>query len=246
MPRMLTSAPTHHPIIQGYLVIYNLLMFLIHYFVFVDVLHEVKKNNYSYFHHFETLRIATALQLFDVFHGLIGLTKTNFVVGLFQVFGRLFVLQCIHGIDSLYKEVFPVLVLVTAYLLIELIRYPYYCLRAINQTWKPITFLRYNAWIVLYPIGFVCEYNTLARVGYTHYTRGTFAPYVPNCLANFYFFVFVGSVLTVLIIYLAQFLLSHMDKQRQKHYNKALIFPTVRRIQLKARQLWRKYSTKSY
>ena len=36
-------------------------------------------------------------------------------------------------------------------------RYPYYALSVINYEVKQLTWLRYTAWIPLYPIGFTCE-----------------------------------------------------------------------------------------
>ena len=36
-------------------------------------------------------------------------------------------------------------------------RYPYYALSVINYEVKQLTWLRYTAWIPLYPLGFTCE-----------------------------------------------------------------------------------------
>ena len=42
-----------------------------------------------------------------------------------------------------------------AYFLLD--RYPYYALSVINYEVKQLTWLRYTAWIPLYPLGFTCE-----------------------------------------------------------------------------------------
>ena len=47
--------------------------------------------------------------------------------------------------------------------LIYLIRYPFYGLRAFNYELYAITWLRYNAWIVLYPLGFICEGQNIQK-----------------------------------------------------------------------------------
>ena len=43
-------------------------------------------------------------------------------------------------------------------------RYPYYALSVLGMEAKTLTWLRYTAWIPLYPLGFTCEGNILMQV----------------------------------------------------------------------------------
>lgn len=50
-------------------------------------------------------------------------------------------------------------------------RYPYYMLKVWKYDWKFLTWLRYTMWIVLYPLGFICEGTVYALFIPIHMNR---------------------------------------------------------------------------
>jgi len=66
------------------------------------------------------------------------------------------VLWIIDGNPSVHAW-WPTFLLVVNYLLVEHFRYPYYALHSLRLNIRAVTWLRYNVWIVLYPLGFVLE-----------------------------------------------------------------------------------------
>jgi hypothetical protein len=51
--------------------------------------------------------------------------------------------------------------LLVAWTSIELIRFPFYIAHVLKKSIPWLIWLRYNAWIVLYPLGMVCEVAVL-------------------------------------------------------------------------------------
>ena len=52
-----------------------------------------------------------------------------------------------------------------AYMSIELFRYPFYATRVLDKEFEALTWLRYNAWLVCYPVGLLmeCEYSLIKK-----------------------------------------------------------------------------------
>lgn len=141
----------------------------------------------------------------EIFNSLVGITPSPVLMTALQFFARL---SITIGVCYLIPEspgnfnhwAFPGMLI--AWSSVELIRYPYY---VIKLTGKPVPFmlnwLRYSAFLVLYPLGLVTEpvviYNSL--------------PYI-NSSFHYYFFLF-GFGLYIPGFYL---LYGYMLKQRKK------------------------------
>ncbi|VBB27640.1 unnamed protein product [Acanthocheilonema viteae] len=102
------------------------------------------------------IKIATALQLIDVAHALIGFTKGSYRVGLVQVCGRLAIIYIIDGCPDVQNSLTTFLLMI-AYFSIEIFRYPYYAASSLKIEISLLTWLRYNAWLLLYPVGLFLE-----------------------------------------------------------------------------------------
>ena len=105
-------------------------------------------------------KIMIMLHLFmflEVLHPMFGYTKGSVLEAFLQVFGRNFVILALIESEERIQEKPVVFYLFFIYSIIELVRYPYYMLRVYDIDVGLITWLRYTAWIPLYPAGFVCE-----------------------------------------------------------------------------------------
>ncbi|KAL6967453.1 very-long-chain (3R)-3-hydroxyacyl-CoA dehydratase [Sarracenia purpurea var. burkii] len=100
------------------------------------------------------LQIAAFL---EVIHGAIGIVPSGLLFPLMQWGGRThFILVIVRPINEV-KELPSVFVTLLAWGLIEVIRYPYYALNCVGSSPSLITYLRYTAFIVLYPLGLAGE-----------------------------------------------------------------------------------------
>ncbi|EDV26485.1 uncharacterized protein TRIADDRAFT_54534 [Trichoplax adhaerens] len=103
------------------------------------------------------MKFCQALAVLEVIHPLLGIVKSGVLTPAIQVFGRNMVLfMIISPQESIHGEKIVIL-LFLAWSLIEVIRYPQYALSVINYPIRIITWLRYTAWIPLYPVGFYLE-----------------------------------------------------------------------------------------
>lgn len=74
-----------------------------------------------------------------------------------QVAGRNVVLFVIFGCLEEMQSKPIVFFVFYAWSSIEIFRYPFYMLACISTEWKLLTWLRYNLWIPLYPLGVISE-----------------------------------------------------------------------------------------
>uniref|UniRef100_A0A915PS02 Very-long-chain (3R)-3-hydroxyacyl-CoA dehydratase n=1 Tax=Setaria digitata TaxID=48799 RepID=A0A915PS02_9BILA len=102
------------------------------------------------------VKIATFLQLLDVVHALVGFTKGSCQVGLVQVCGRLAIIYLIDGYPDI-QNALTTFILIIAYFSIEIFRYSYYLTRNLKVEIALLTWLRYNIWLLLYPVGLLLE-----------------------------------------------------------------------------------------
>nr|AKM76685.1 protein-tyrosine phosphatase-like protein [Pelargonium exstipulatum] len=89
----------------------------------------------------------------EVIHGAIGLVPSGALFPLMQWGGRThFLLAIVRGITEV-QELPSVFITFLAWSLSEIIRYPHYALSCLGHCPSWITYLRYTAFIVLFPIG---------------------------------------------------------------------------------------------
>ncbi|VDK84363.1 unnamed protein product [Litomosoides sigmodontis] len=168
------------------------------------------------------IKIATALQLIDIAHALIGFTKGSYQVGLVQVCGRLAFIYIIDGCPDVQSSV-TVFVLIITYFSIEIFRYPYYAASSLKTEILLLTWLRYNAWMLLYPVGLFLEGATMYQSIPYYYRTGKYSISLPN-MANIglNFSIVLGIFFLFIFPFVALRLLGHMWSQRCKKY-KALV-----------------------
>ncbi|RDD46308.1 Very-long-chain (3R)-3-hydroxyacyl-CoA dehydratase [Trichoplax sp. H2] len=146
----------------GYLVFYNLLQAVCFSIITGTILSRIIADPYDF--HVGTyditgsyMKFCQALAVLEVIHPLLGIVKSGVLTPAIQVFGRNMVLfMIISPQESIHGEKIVIL-LFLAWSLIEVIRYPQYALSVINYPIRIITWLRYTAWIPLYPVGFYLE-----------------------------------------------------------------------------------------
>nr|AKM76690.1 protein-tyrosine phosphatase-like protein [Pelargonium tetragonum] len=92
-------------------------------------------------------------EFLEVIHGAIGLVPSGALLPLMQWSGRThFLLAIVRGITEV-QELPSVFITFVAWSLSEIIRYPQYALSCLGHCPSWITYLRYTAFIFLYPIG---------------------------------------------------------------------------------------------
>ncbi|EFO24724.2 hypothetical protein LOAG_03759 [Loa loa] len=210
-------------LLTHYLFAYNVSLFILHAYLLFTLLFKFFNAGNEYCTSFwqnnaNIIKIATGLQLIDVAHALVGLTKGNYRVGLLQVCGRLAFIYVIDGYPDIQSS-WTTYVLIIAYFSIEIFRYPYYAASSLKIEISLLTWLRYNMWILLYPVGLLLEGLTLYRsIPYYHRTE-KYSIKLPN-VANIGFnFSFVLGIFFLFVFpFVAVHLLRHMWLQRRKKY----------------------------
>ncbi|XP_057782801.1 uncharacterized protein LOC131000754 isoform X2 [Salvia miltiorrhiza] len=93
------------------------------------------------------------LAFLEVIHGAVGIVPSGVVLPLMQWGGRThFLLAIVRQIPEV-QELPSVFITFVAWSVSEVIRYSHYALYCIGSSPKWITLIRYNAFIILYPIG---------------------------------------------------------------------------------------------
>ncbi|CAD6188206.1 unnamed protein product [Caenorhabditis auriculariae] len=207
--------PRDRPWVSAYLSSYNVLLFLLNLIAFWDLFNANQKGNFNFSHHYDYLLITTFAQILEVVHAKMGLTKADPKPVLKQVLGRLAVLVITSLARSVWKTK-PTYLLCLAYVSSELVRYPYYVLRTLNYNSWVTNWLRYNSFLVLYPIGFLCEaitfygvFNDIYNSGKWKYTFDKPSPFSINAA------IFLAPLALFAFPYLAYTLFSHMWAQRK-------------------------------
>ena len=110
---------------------------------------------------FENLKMIQLLQFFDVFFCIIGVTRGSPVLSLMQILARNLVVLLIFEFNM--NAEFPVIAIIP-WCLAEVIRYPFYTLKLVGMEGFLLSifeFLRFNAFMVLYPCGVFGELSSL-------------------------------------------------------------------------------------
>ncbi|CAJ0596594.1 unnamed protein product [Cylicocyclus nassatus] len=223
------------PYLSLYIFLYNVTLFLIHLVIFVKIVNACMAGKFYYVDHFPLFCIGTTAQLLDIIHGLLGITTTSIVAGLIQsagcferrskevvkerpfgdaeVCGRLAMLFIIEGNPTIHDQI-TTPILLFAWVLIELFRYPYYALRAWDIEVYPMTWLRYSAWIPLYPLGLLMEWISQVTSIRYYYESGTSLT-IPYTDVKLNIGVLLALLAFVCMPFIAQTLLGHMIRQRK-------------------------------
>ncbi|CAG0914548.1 unnamed protein product [Notodromas monacha] len=112
-----------------------------------------------------TVVVFQTLAVLEILHSLLRLVRSSVAVTVMQVASRLFLVWyvCLVSVDS--RRSYGVPLMLTAWTSVEVIRYSYYAFGIVGMEPKLIQWLRYTAFIVLYPMGvsgeMICASNAL-------------------------------------------------------------------------------------
>ncbi|CAJ0942262.1 unnamed protein product, partial [Mesorhabditis belari] len=199
-----------------YLCAFNIVQFSIHLFLFYYVFATHFQGSYQWNDFGWLLKLGTITQLMDIPHSFLGITRTSTQACLIQVLGRLTIIYLVEGNPYLH-EANSTLVLLFAYMGVELFRYPFYAFKALNHEVFALTWLRYSVWMFFYPLGLTMEAVTMIRSIPWYYASGRYSLAMPNVF-NFGFNmgVFLTLFVSTCFLPVSLFLLGHMNAQRKK------------------------------
>ncbi|KFP22833.1 Very-long-chain (3R)-3-hydroxyacyl-[acyl-carrier protein] dehydratase, partial [Egretta garzetta] len=214
---------------KGYLIMYNLVQFLGFSWIFVNMtvrLFILGKGNFlcltdSFYDTFHTISdmmyFCQTLALMEIMNSLIGLVRSPLIPAVMQVFGRNFVLFVILGSLEEMQSKPAVFFVFYFWSIIELFRYPYYMLSCIGIEWKPLTWLRYTAWIPLYPLGGLAEAVCIVQSIPIFSETGKFSLGLPNPLNVTIQFSFLLQIYLIALFLGVSVNFRHLYKQRKQH-----------------------------
>lgn len=205
-----------------YLTFYNLFMYVgFMYVVCVLIIRYVKDGFQSLPTTYQAVGPAMCflqlLQFLEVMHPLFGYVKGGILMPFMQIAGRGFILFAMLEFEPRLQKMPVVFYLFLAWSTIEIIRYPYYMSQLYKRDNKILTWLRYTAWMVCYPVGFVCEviivFRNLIFIDHNDNwsvslpNRANFTFHMPTFLRVYILFVMFPAIYT---------LMSHMNRIRSK------------------------------
>lgn len=151
------------------MLVYNLYQFIAYLYITLVLLIILSRDGFggvskvAYKTVGPVMRCSQAMQYLEFLHALVGYTKGSPIFPFLQVSGRNFILFAIIDAESRIHEMPVVFVLFMIWSLVEVIRYPYYLISILKKDIPLLTWLRYTIWMVLYPLGFLCEGTVLVR-----------------------------------------------------------------------------------
>uniref|UniRef100_A0A183C6U4 Very-long-chain (3R)-3-hydroxyacyl-CoA dehydratase n=1 Tax=Globodera pallida TaxID=36090 RepID=A0A183C6U4_GLOPA len=206
---------------SSYLFLYNIGMFIFTFYILCSILANYVSTPKAEFllgfwsANFRSLLIVTVLQSLDALHAFTRLTSAGYKASLIQVSGRLAMLMIINGCPPCWQWP-PVFTLILAYLFSEQFRYPYYALKTLGISLPVVTWLRYNMWLLLYPLGFFLEGLTMLGSAPFYYESGVYSLHLPNAFNFSYNFGILLPFFTFTFFPFIGFtLIKHMLKQRK-------------------------------
>lgn len=172
--------------IHSYLKLYNLLSLLGWLSLFIHIIFKklIPDNTTLYL-----LIAIQSLALLDIFHAYKKWVKTDTKLAFLQIFARLFILALIYVLFHEDKIILGIGVITLVWSIAEISRYGFYFFSNLKLK-KLFTFLRYNAFIILYPTGvfleFLIGYHWLKYYGFKVDMLSVLVVFVFACY--FYFF----------------------------------------------------------
>ncbi|XP_060803884.1 very-long-chain (3R)-3-hydroxyacyl-CoA dehydratase [Amyelois transitella] len=162
------------------------------------------------------VKLLHVMQILEVVHPIIGFTKGGPTVPFFQLLGRLFILFMMLDEPRMQtKPVVPYLFMVWG--TIEVIRHAYYVSQLLNKEISLLTWLRYSAWMLLYPMGIFGEATVMIKnLPYLQETM-RFTIIMPNTWNMSFDTIFLLKLqIFALVCPIMYMLTSHMYRMRVK------------------------------
>ncbi|XP_078483597.1 very-long-chain (3R)-3-hydroxyacyl-CoA dehydratase 3-like [Ciona intestinalis] len=162
------------------------------------------------------------LSYVEAVHPVLGLVKSSWFQPFIQVSGRCFALLCLWLAEPTAKDGCSVSNLFIAWSLAEVIRYPTYTAQILGIELKALSWLRYHAWIILYPFGGYSEFEVISAAANYLDEKNIYKLTLPN-IFNFSFKLssFMRLYTAVLVIGVLV-LMRHMWKMRQRKFGKRM------------------------
>lgn len=165
----------------------------------------------------ELICLLQTVAFLEVIHGAIGIVPSGVLLPLMQWGGRVhFLLAIVCRIDEVQEQP-SVFVTLLAWGLIEVIRYPHYALNCLGSSLSFITYLRYTAFIVLYPVGLAGEMWLMYQALPFIKTKNLYADFFAGLPITYYNFV---KVLLACYPFMWLKLYLHLIKQRKAKLGK--------------------------
>jgi len=120
-----------------------------------SIVAEIFKDTYELIGH--VVRYCQLLQFLEIIHPILGFTKTGIFMSVVQVSGRATILFALIHSEERVQSSSAIFFLFYVWSVAELFRYPYYMIQLSKHKVYIVTWLRYSAWVVLYPLGFISE-----------------------------------------------------------------------------------------
>lgn len=225
-----------------YLFLYNLYQFVSFLYIIVVLSIEWNRDGLTLAgqNGFKTvgmfMKTSQMMQYFEVLYALVGYTNGSPLFPFLQVTGRNFVLFAYINAEERIQTKPIVLCLFIVWASVEVVRYPYYIISLLKREIGLLTWLRYSVYVILYPLGFMCE-GLVLLVG-VHYLedKGRFSIRLPNKY-NFAFDLLYFTKFYMIFVLLPGLyvVMNHMTKLRQKKLkspkitNKCMKTPTKRK-----------------
>ncbi|XP_076802936.1 very-long-chain (3R)-3-hydroxyacyl-CoA dehydratase 3-like isoform X1 [Clavelina lepadiformis] len=213
----------HDVVVNFYLAMYNGVQFLLFCAIFLScILGRILQGSdfqvYAYKHVGRLVTFAVLLSYLETMHSIVKFVKTPWFFPFMQVSGRCFVTLCLWLGGSPVQEGWAVWYLFAAWSGAEVIRYPTYLLQILRRESKYLTWLRYNAWMILYPFGTFCEYCIFKEALVLFEEHGQYIYEIPGPVSFTLRLADFIKVYIVLLVLGISVLMRHMWKLRKMKY----------------------------
>eukprot|EP00871_Galdieria_phlegrea_P003823 jgi/Galph1/4441/GphlegSOOS_G3115.1 len=211
------------PLRQSYLFLYNFVSalgwtYIISRVCKLAVIGYGVENTYSVIA--QPIVLWQSLQALEIVHASLGIVRSSVLTTFIQIASRLVVLLAvIYRVPEVQRSIFFT-TLTVAWSLAEVARYLYYAMAITSSPSKLLTWIRYSAFLILYPLGAGSEmliiYNAMPFIK----ERRIWSISLPNKL-NFAF-DFYSLCWFLLFLYLPglPYMYLHMMRQRRKYLSK--------------------------
>jgi len=157
------------------------------------------------------------VQFLEVLHPILGFTKTSIGMSLIQIAGRGIILFGLIASEERIQDKPVVFFLFYIWAIADIIRYPFYMLQISKISIYIVTWLRYSAWVILYPAGIACEAVVIFACIPYFVESGKYSITLPNALNMTFSFTAIMRIYLLFGLFpVAYSLLQNMRRSRQK------------------------------
>ena len=207
---------------KTYLICFNSLLWCLFTYIFIVTLrmllvYQSEATTHLYPNIITTLMVAEGIQMLEVIHVVLRWSKGDPVSTVLQNMGRWIILFIVVIPHETAHDLPAFTMVCLTWSAIEVVRYPYYILQLINRQVHFMTWLRYTAWIPLYPTGIFSEIMTILPTLPEIKQKGKFDLLLPNkCNFSFHLSSVLFYFVWILAFLIAPRMFYHMYKQSFK------------------------------